>query len=390
VVSVLAKRLAGHGPPFEVYLPDGSRHSFGGQGEQPAFQIWLRTSDAIRAIRSLDEVSIALAYLDGDIDIAGDMLAVLDLRDRLADRHPLASVARFVRPLINGPSRSNKRSIAQHYDYGDEFYFAFLDKRYRVYSQALYTVEDESLEQAAENKLAYAVEACRLRPGAHVLDVGGGWGSFGRFAAAQGIHVTMLTISNRQFAYLSRLAADSKLPGRLHAVYQDVLAYAPNQQYDAIVVLGAMEHLPDYGRLFRGFERLVYPGGRVYMDFSAVRTKFKVSTFTYKYVFPGNHSPVVIPDLLAAANETTFELIALHNDRHSYFLTLRSWARNLEAARDELVQSFGERTFRLFRLYLWATAHQLNRTGGLESYRVVFQRSARRSSAEIGLSSSAL
>jgi len=141
------------------------------------------------------------------------------------------------------------------------------------------------------------------------------------------------------------------------------------------VLLGVMEHLPDYRRLFRKFEELLHPNGRLYMDFSANRTKFKVSTFTYRYVFPGNHTPVVLPDLLAAANKSSFEPVALHNDRHSYLLTLQSWARNLEAARSELVECFGERTFRLFQLYLWGGAHQLHRDGRMESYRVVFQRS---------------
>jgi cyclopropane-fatty-acyl-phospholipid synthase len=96
-----------------------------------------------------------------------------------------------------------------------------------------------------------------------------------------------------------------------------------------------------------------------------------------------------VPDLMAAANRTTFEPIAVHNDRHSYFLTLRSWACNLEAAEQELVERFGVATFRLFQLYLWAGAHQMHRDGRLESYRMVFQRSHGQPSTEIGLYGSA-
>jgi cyclopropane-fatty-acyl-phospholipid synthase len=391
VLDVLKKRFAGQGTRFDLYLPDGRSHAFGDQPDDPpAFQVWLRNERGVRALRSLDEVPIGLAFLDGDIDLEGDLLAAFDLRDSLSDWHPVASAARFLRPLLAGQIKSDKHWIPQHYDYGDELYFAFLDKKHRVYSQAVYTADDEPLEQAAENKLAYAVEACRLGPGSHVLDVGAGWGAFARYAAGRGIDVTMLTISPAQLAFLSELSTSAALPGRLRAVYHDIFDYSPGERYDAVVLPGAMEHLPDYRRLFRKFEELVHPNGWVYMDFSAVRTKFKVSTFTYRYVFPGNGSPVVLPDLLAAANRTSFEPIALHNDRHSYYLTLRDWARNLEAARAELVERFGERTVRLFRLYLWATAHQLHRDGGLESYRVVFQRSHGRSSAEIGASSRSL
>jgi cyclopropane-fatty-acyl-phospholipid synthase len=146
-----------------------------------------------------------------------------------------------------------------------------------------------------------------------------------------------------------------------------------------------MEHLPDYARLFAKFDDLLRPNGRLYMDFAAGRKKFQVSSFTYRYVFPGDHTPVVVPDLLAAANARAFEPIALHNDRHSYYLTLQAWARNLEAAHDELAARFGERTYRLFQMYLWGGAHQLQRDGILESYRIVFQKSLGSPSSEIGL-----
>ena len=96
---------------------------------------------------------------------------------------------------------------------------------------------------------------------------------------------------------------------------------------------------------------------------------------------------MVLPELLAAANRTALEPITLHNDRHSYFLTLQAWARNLEAAHEELAARFGECVYRLFQIYLWAGAH-LHREGGLESYRVLFQKSRDLPCAEIGFSAS--
>ena len=44
--------------------------------------------------------------------------------------------------------------MTQHYDYGDDFYFSFLDRQARLYSQALFRSEDDTLEQAAQNKLS--------------------------------------------------------------------------------------------------------------------------------------------------------------------------------------------------------------------------------------------
>jgi cyclopropane-fatty-acyl-phospholipid synthase len=153
------------------------------------------------------------------------------------------------------------------------------------------------------------------------------------------------------------------------------------------VLCGVMEHLPDYAALFRKFDALLEPGGFLYMDFAAGIKKFDVSAFTYRYVFPGDHTPVVLPELFAAANATALEPVALHNDRHSYYLTLQAWARNLEGARRELCSRYGERVFRLFQIYLWAGAH-LHRDGGLEAYRALFQKTRGRRSALLGVQTS--
>jgi cyclopropane-fatty-acyl-phospholipid synthase len=385
VVRKLRRRLADLPvSAFDLVLPNGVVHRIGGRGPA-SFTLRLRTHKSLRALESLDEAAIGEAYMNGDINFEGDFLAALDLRKISSDWHPVDSLWRFLRPLLFGKVRSDKDWAAQHYDYGNDFYFAFLDKRQKLYSQALFQSDEQPLEDAAENKLNYIMRACRLSAGSYALDVGGGWGSFARHAGVRGVNVTMLTISPEQYEFLRLWSATHDLPCKLEAVYESIFAYTSARRYDGIVLLGVMEHLPDYTRLFAKFDRLLKTNGRLYMDFAANRKKFNVSSFTYRYVFPGSHTPVILPDLLAAANRTSFEPIALQNDRHSYFLTLQNWARNLEAAHDELARRYGERTYRLFQLYLWGSAHQFQRDGELESYRVVFQKSLGAPSTEIGL-----
>jgi cyclopropane-fatty-acyl-phospholipid synthase len=384
-VRLLRRRVAGPGAPaFDLELPGGAVHRVGAAGVAPNFRLRLTTDRAWRALGSLDETRIGEAYMRGDLDFEGDFMAALDLRRFLSDRHPLVSVWRFVQPWLYGDTRADKSWVPQHYDYGNDFYFAFLDRKFRLYSQAVYTSEDETLEQAAQNKLDYVRDVCRLKPGSRVLDVGGGWGSFAGYAVSRGVDVTMLTISHEQYKYLSEWCATQTSPARVRVVYESIFAYDPGVRYDAVVLCGVMEHLPDYPALFRKFDVLLEPGGFLYMDFAAGRKKFDVSAFTYRYVFPGDHTPVVLPELFGAANRTGLEPVALHNDRHSYYLTLQAWARNLEAARRELVARYGERVFRLFQIYLWAGAH-LHRDGGLEAYRAVFQKARALPSIRMGV-----
>jgi cyclopropane-fatty-acyl-phospholipid synthase len=390
-LSRLHRRLSqANVAPFEVEFQDGSIERLvggsytGDDTDEPRFRLRMRNSNGLRALNELDELTLGIAFLDGDYDIEGDFLSCLGLRAIFTDRHPVKSIMRFVIPMIKGQRKSDMTWVPHHYDFGNEFYFAFLDKRFQMYSQALYTAENESLEQAVTNKLQYIVDSCRLTEGSHVLDVGAGWGALEKFTGPKGINTTMLTISHEQYKFLSEWCGRHGMPARLDVVRESIFAYEPPTQYDAIVLLGVMEHLPDYQKLFAQFRRLVKPGGRVYMDFCSNRSKFSVSSFTYNYVFPGNHTPVYMPGLLAGGNASGFEPVAIHNDRHSYYLTLAEWARRLEAARETVVPKFGERVFRLFQLYLWGCAQQLGNNGQLESYRVVFQRSHGRPSSEIG------
>ncbi len=373
-------------PRFAVVLPDGDRLTIGGAAtEEPRFTLRIHDRKSLAALASMDESSVALAYLDGKIDIDGELIEALALRSALTDSQPWWSFWRFLIPWIKGQVDADKEWIPQHYDHGNEFYFSFLDKEVRLYSQALYTSEDETLEQAAINKLRFIADGCRLANGSRILDVGGGWGAAERYLGRQGVSSTMLTLSKEQHRFLSEFAANHDMPCELAVEYANIFEYQPDRQFDAVILLGVMEHLPDYERLFRCFERLVRPGGFVYMDFAANRKKYAVRSFTYRYVFPGNHTPVVLPDLLAAANLTTFEPVVVHNDRRSYYLTLKAWAENLDAQQDALEKKFGRRVVRLFQLYLWGCAQQMDRTGTLESFRVVFQNSIDQGSAAVGL-----
>jgi len=387
-VQALRRRVASANvPAFDVEFAGGAVCRLPAEDRQqplPAFTIRVLSAEGAQAIASLDELAIGEAYLRGDLDVDGDFLACLDLRPIFSDRHPLLSLARFAWPFLRGQRRSDMEWIPRHYDFGNEFYFSFLDNWVGLYSQALYTAEDESLETAVRNKLEYIHDVCRLSPGARVLDVGAGWGAFEKYIGAKGVNVTMMTLSHNQLAYLSDWSTRHGMPCELRVVYESIYTFEPEMEFDAIVLLGVMEHLPAYRQLFARFARLLKPGGRVYMDFTAQRKKYAANAFVYRHVFAGNHTPVYMPGLLKAAALEGFEPIALHNDRHSYFLTLQAWARNLEAARERVVSMVGESVYRLFRLYLWGCAHHLQRTGWLESYRVVFQRASGRPSSEIG------
>ena len=119
-VRLLRERVTGAGAPvFDLVVPDGRAHRIGPPSAAPAFTLRLANDRGWRALGSLDETRIAEAYMHGDIDFDGDMLAALDLRRFLSDRHPLASLWRFVQPWLYGEVGADKAWVPQHYDYGN-------------------------------------------------------------------------------------------------------------------------------------------------------------------------------------------------------------------------------------------------------------------------------
>jgi cyclopropane-fatty-acyl-phospholipid synthase len=366
-IDALVNRVGGVPIPFSIELPDGERRQVG-EGE-PEFQVGLRNERALRAIRSLDEGNISEAYLRGDIDLEGDMLKPFALRKLFDDRHPLVTAWRFIQPLLFGQVYTNKQAISSHYNADPKLFLSFLDPVFPAYSQGVYESDDESLAKALERKFDWAIEKCELGPGKKVLEIGPGWGAFAGHALQAGVDFTGITISEVSQDYLrSKLA---NFGDRFDILLTDFLEYEPKERFDAIVIMGVIEHLPQYERVLRKFHQLLKPGGLVFLDGSAWIKKYELSTFMVRHIYPGNHSFLVLDDLLNKLARTPLELMEVQNDRWSYFLTFKQWAMNLESNEDLVRRTFGDFEYRKFRLYLWGAANEFL-TRNLDCYRMMF------------------
>ena len=369
VLGRFALAFADNWAPFEVVLPDGLVCRFGREGGVgPTFRITLRNPRGKNALLSLDEARFAEAYLAGDIDLDGDMLRPFELRRSFGDFHPMVSMWRFLQPMLTSQIRTNRRAIASHYDIDPDFFLSFLDPKTPCYTQGVYLADDESLDVATERKFAYCFEQLRLKPGDHILEVGPGWGAWFAYASARGVRCTGITISQASADYLAAKA--KRLGYDWGIVFSDLLTFETRRTYDAIVIMGVIEHLPQYDRVLSKFLTLLKPGGRIFLDGSACTKKYELSTFMVKYIYPGNHSFLVLHDFLEKLAATPLRAAEIQNDTRSYFLTFQQWAQNFDTNREAVIARFGEFNYRRFRLYLWGAAHEFL-SGSLDCYRMI-------------------
>lgn len=353
---------------FQIAMPDGSVQKFG--PDAPSFFVTLKNKTAVRALSSIDEGKIGDAYVAGDIDIEGDMLAPFKLRESMGDFHLVTTIWRFLQPLLFGQIHTNKQAITAHYDIDPAFFLSFLDPERPMYTQGVYESDDEPLATATKRKFDYCFEKLGLKEGDHILEIGPGWGAWFEYCSARGVKCTGITISQVSIDYLKGRAA--KLGRDWELINVDLLAYETDRKYDAIVIMGVIEHLPQYKRVLDKFTALLKPGGRVFLDASANTKKYELSSFMVKYIYGGNHSFLVLHDFLGKLAQTPLEVTELWNDRHSYYLTFRQWATNFDRNREAVVARFGEFDYRRFRLYLWGATYEfLSRS--LSCYRMILQ-----------------
>ncbi|GIH06365.1 hypothetical protein Rhe02_44320 [Rhizocola hellebori] len=346
--------------PFAVRDLDGSEISLGSGA--PAFTVTVSDPRGHKALSGLDQFAIGVAYLRGWLDFEGDLMTALKMRGMFHDFHPIAWVARFI--------KADRPAISSHYDNDSDFFLTFMDKRHRCYTQGVFQRDDEPLEDAMTRKMDLAIEAIGVKPGDHVLEVGGGWGAFMEHAGRRGIKVTALTLAEESERYLNALITREALPAKV--IRQHALEYQSDQRYDAIVNMGVTEHIPNYRATLRQYAALVKPGGHVYLDALAMRTKHSVSTFMSRYIYPGKSSPLVLHQYLRQVAKSPFELVSVDDDRHNYHLTCAEWARRLDAAREDVVRRWGEPFYRRFRLFLWGSAASFD-TGLVQAYRWVLR-----------------
>ena len=314
--------------PFSVRMPSGETRIYG--AGEPVASVVVANAKGLTALASLDDLTIVEAYMDGDLDMAGDILELLKYRPLLTDQRVLRYVwSTYVRAAVLGQIQADKKGIGSHYDVDATFFELWLDKSIRGYSHGFFESDEESVETAMERKFQYALDACGLKPGARVLDIGGGWGSMLQYGGERGYRITSVTISDSSYRYMSDLIAKKKLP--CEAYKEHLFEFRAKERFDGIVNLGVTEHLPEYRTTLAKYEELLVPGGHVYLDaYSGER--FSMGSVVTKWVFEGNTSPLNLPRYFAEVARTNFEVMLLKNDTYNYLLTCKKWGENLDGS----------------------------------------------------------
>jgi len=301
------------------------------------------------------------AYSDGDIEIEnGTLTEFLDLALMNIGRGEL----NFFSHLINKLSGSyryltnfnfikkSKMNVAHHYDLSDDLYDLFLDSK-RQYSCGYFKNENDTLETAQNNKIQHIIKKLNIQPNQKVLDIGCGWGSLAiDIAMTSNCEVTGITLSEKQFDYCVKRAKELNLENQVKFKLKDYREL--NEKFDRIVSVGMFEHVGRkfYKKFFKHIEKLLDDNGvSLIHTIGSVNPPRDPHPWITKYIFPGGYTPslseLTSPIEKAGLIVSDIEVLKLH-----YSHTLRHWKENCIRNKEQIIETFDERFFKMWEFYL--------------------------------------
>lgn len=321
------------------------------------------------------ELGVGESYMDGwwDTEQVDEMIFRIVRTNWENKVRPKASVDLKILTARHFDLQSKKSAFLlgeKHYDLGNDLFQYMLDKRMN-YSCAFWK-DAVTLDDAQENKLELICRKLSLRPGMRVLDIGCGWGAFGKYAAEKyQAEIVGITVSVNQVELGRKLCKGLPVEFRLMD-YRDLDL---REKFDRIVSVGMFEHVgyTNYRTFFKVAAGCLRDDGLFLLHTIGNSVSVKTTNlWTKKYIFPTG----MIPSLaqISKAIENIFIVEDVHNFGADYDKTLMAWHRNFIAHWDHIKIRYSERFFRMWVFYLLSSAGIFRSRKSNQLWQIVFSK----------------
>ncbi|MGL4740899.1 MAG: class I SAM-dependent methyltransferase [Sarcina sp.] len=358
--------------PFTLKFWDGEEVLIG-EGESE-FRIVINKFPSKRDLLADASLALGEAYMDGDIDIEGNIQEAVEsmMRNKSSffNESKLLKVVGIVKAAAKAKAKEN---IAYHYDIGNDFYQLWLDET-MSYSCGYFKNEDDTLYQAQMNKIHHILKKLNLKEGQTLLDIGCGWGYLlieaAKLYKVKGVGITL---SEEQCKKANERIKEEGLEDLLEVKIMDYRDLSKSGlEFDRVVSVGMAEHVgaSNLGLYFDNIDSVLKEGGVFLLHNITNLVETEGNKWITTYIFPGGYVPTVREELYIAAEHGFFtqdvESLRLH-----YMKTLMHWIVGFEANIDKEKEMFDERFLRMWRMYLNSCAAAFH-YGGIDIHQMLF------------------
>jgi cyclopropane-fatty-acyl-phospholipid synthase len=260
--------------------------------------------------------------------------------------------------LNRNTADGSRKNIAAHYDLGNDFFKLWLDPS-MMYSSAIFSPKNISLEAASYKKLQVICDKLDLKPTDHVVEIGTGWGGFAIYAASEyGCKVTTTTISKQQYDEAVLRVNAANLQDKITLLLNDYRDLTG--QFDKLVSIEMIEAVGHqfYDVYFKKCASLLKPNGMALIQAITITDKRFESAknsvdFIQRYIFPGSNIPSITAMLNSITKVSDLKLYDLEDIGPHYATTLAAWRDNFFQHIQQVRQlGYSEEFIKMWEFYL--------------------------------------
>jgi cyclopropane-fatty-acyl-phospholipid synthase len=386
LLDKMLKQLVRHGR-LVVTDHDGSVHEYG-SGPGDPIRLRLTHRKAANHIARYPQVGAGEAYMWGWLEVE----APHDIRDLVLFATSSSAGAHDSKLTAKGPLRkfgqkalarldsyNNQRAArrnAEHtYNLTRRLYELFLDED-RQYTMGYYRDTANSLEQAQLDKKAHIASKLYLEKGKssgmRVLDIGCGWGGLALYLHKHyDVDVLGVALAPDQIEFCKERADQLGVSDRVKFElmdYRDV-----EGEFDRITSVGLLEHVgtPQYPAFYNHTYKLLKADGVMFSHCCGrAGPPGMTDAWTRKYIFPGGYIPA-LSELVSQSEISGFQVMDVEAMRFHYSHTLEEWYRRTQMHREEIVELYDDKFYRMWEFYLCG-AEQAFRNGGMVNWQLQY------------------
>jgi cyclopropane-fatty-acyl-phospholipid synthase len=337
-----------------------------GAAGEPQAQVTIHNRRVFTKTLTGGTIGSGESYMDGDWS-SPDLTAVTRLfsanmaamDDMESGQSWYVKLALNISHRLNRNSRDGSRkNISAHYDLGNDFFRLFLDPT-MMYSSAVYSEQANTLELAAQEKLAEICRQLDLSANDHLLEIGTGWGGMAIYAATHyGCQVTTTTISHEQYNHATAQVKALGLEQQITVLCEDYRNLSGS--YDKLVSIEMIEAVGHefYSSYFECCSKLLKPEGKMVIQaITMTDQRFESAKnsvdFIKRYIFPGGCLPSINVIAHHIAKDTDMQIVHLRDITQDYATTLADW-RDRFTEQIPRIQDMGfdQRFIRMWEFYL--------------------------------------
>jgi cyclopropane-fatty-acyl-phospholipid synthase len=350
---------------LRFYDAGGQLHVFGGRQPGPTVTARLHDAALEKKLFTNPELYAAEAYMDGKLTFeegsgVHDFLMLFSVNRQAlysyGSQRVMQKIWRALRRWHQAnPIGAAAKNARHHYDVSSELYQLFLDKQMQYSCAYFRDPENETLEQAQQNKLIHATTKLQLKPGMTVAEIGSGWGGFAiHLARETGAHVTAINVSPEQLKVSRERAQEAGVAELID--FRELDYRNLRGKFDRVVSVGMMEHvgIGHFDEYFWTVRDLLKDDGYAFIHcIGRMSVPGTTGPFIRKYIFPGAYVPA-LSEVFAATERNGLwvadnEILRLH-----YYYTCQHWRKRFAANREAAKRIYDERFCRMWEWYLSA------------------------------------